>query len=213
MSMKYPDMEERIEEVHKQFAEFNLLVAAEEWLKIWSEIKEIIKEEEIENPFELDDLFDWNMFAYNLIQDMEELLRHAGYNDKRFWRERIAYCQDILTVFTWEDKNELIWGNMRATIADTHFLLGEKEKSDALFREYLAEDPNWVWGYIYWARLYLGDRHQPGTDVEFAAEIMKMLPPDAMPDITDDDPDLLPMFLEAKEEILSELRAINNELI
>ena len=76
----------------------------------------------------------------------------AGLDDRQFLSARIALCEEGLRRFPSED--DLMTENWRRALAESYFELGEVEKAEALFREWLAADPCWGWGWIGWSDCY-----------------------------------------------------------
>jgi len=43
---------------------------------------------------------------------------------------------------------------MKRALAESYYEIGEREKVDALFQQWLKDDPRWGWGWIGWADCY-----------------------------------------------------------
>ena len=89
---------------------------------------------------------------FNWSQDLEDALWNAGREDPEFLRARIAVCEEALRRFP--DEDELMVENRRRAVAESYFELGDSDKAEALFEQWLAADPRWGWGWIGWADLY-----------------------------------------------------------
>ena len=75
-----------------------------------------------------------------------------GCKDPEFLRARIAVCEEALRRFP--DEDELMVENRRRAVAESYFELGDSDKAEALFEQWLAADPRWGWGWIGWADLH-----------------------------------------------------------
>jgi tetratricopeptide (TPR) repeat protein len=65
---------------------------------------------------------------------------------------RIALCEEGLRRFPFDDG--LITENRRRAVAESYYELGEADKAEALYREWLDADPRWGWGWIGWSDCY-----------------------------------------------------------
>ena len=59
-------------------------------------------------------------------------------------------------------------------MAETYFSMGNKEKGEMLFQDYLKADPEWGWGWIGWSDQYWLFKEQDadykrGEDILFKA--------------------------------------------
>jgi transposase len=89
---------------------------------------------------------------FNWIQDLESELWNAGLGDRQFLRARIAFCEEALKRFPTDD--DLLIENRKRALAESYYELGETEKSELLYREWLQQDPQWGWGWIGWSDNY-----------------------------------------------------------
>jgi tetratricopeptide (TPR) repeat protein len=88
---------------------------------------------------------------FNWIQDLESELWNAGLEDRQFLTARIAICEEGLRRFPSDD---LMTENRRRALAESYYELGEADKAEALYREWLDADPCWGWGWIGWSDGY-----------------------------------------------------------
>jgi tetratricopeptide (TPR) repeat protein len=72
--------------------------------------------------------------------------------DRQFLRARIALCEEALKRFPTDD--DLLIENRKRALAESYYELGETEKSELLYREWLQQDPQWGWGWIGWSDSY-----------------------------------------------------------
>ena len=96
---------------------------------------------------------------FNWSQDLEDALGNAGREDPEFLRARIAVCEEALRRFP--EENRLMVENRRRAVAESYFELGETDKGEALFEQWLAADHRWGWGWIGWADLHFFANNQP----------------------------------------------------
>ena len=101
---------------------------------------------------EFDALFEGSQSLFNWVQTLGLELGNAGLEDRQFHVRRIEVCEKALEMF---DRNDpVIVGNFRRGIAGSWFGLGETDKTDRLYREWLKADPQWGWGWIGWSDCY-----------------------------------------------------------
>jgi hypothetical protein len=101
---------------------------------------------------EFDDLFGGTQSVFNWVQDFEMELGNAAIGHPRFHGARVRFCEEFLREFEGDD--ELIAQNMRRALAESFYAGGNAARSDALYQQWLATDPQWGWGWIGWADLY-----------------------------------------------------------
>jgi hypothetical protein len=99
-----------------------------------------------------DERFRGTQFLSNWVQDLEMELRNAGLQNPVYLEHRIRYCEDFLSRFGEDD--DLRHENMRRAVAESWADLGQRSRSDALFEQWLKDDPQWGWGWIGWADTY-----------------------------------------------------------
>jgi uncharacterized protein len=98
-------------------------------------------------------------------------LGNAANVDISFAQKRIDFCSDYISMI--EDKEGLNTYNMRKAIAESYFELGNKEKGEELFKEYLEQKPTWGWGWIAWSDIYWMTENPEDRDNEKAISILK----------------------------------------
>jgi hypothetical protein len=62
--------------------------------------------------------------------------------------------------------------NRRRAVAESNFELGETDKAEALFEQWLAADRRWGWGWIGWADLHFFTNTRP-KDYTRADELLR----------------------------------------
>lgn len=96
---------------------------------------------------------------FNWSQDLEDALWNAGLEDRELLRARIAVCEEALRRFP--DESRLMVENRRRALAESYVALGQTEKAEALFEQWLGVDPCWGWGWIGWADLHFFTNDRP----------------------------------------------------
>jgi tetratricopeptide (TPR) repeat protein len=139
------------------------------WLDAWSDIERLCDLAGIDSIREFDDRFSMYQSLFNWSGDLEDALWNAGREDSKFLRARIAVCEEALRRFP--DEHELMVENRRRAVAESYFELGETEKAEALFEQWLAADPRWGWGWIGWADLHFFTDNRP-KDYSRAGELL-----------------------------------------
>jgi len=122
------------------------------WLDAWSDVVRICELTGIDSIRRFDDRCPMYQSLFNWSQDLEDALWNAGREDPEFLRARIVVCEEALRRFP--DEDELMVENRRRAVAESYFELGDSDKAEALFEQWLAADPRWGWGWIGWADLY-----------------------------------------------------------
>lgn len=144
--------------------------AAAIWLGAWSDVGRLCDLTGIDSIGEFDDRFSMYQSLFNWSQDLEDALWSAGREDPEFLRARIAVCEEASRRFLCE--NELMVENRRRAVAESYFELGEADKAEALFEQWLASDPRWGWGWIGWADLHLFTNNRP-KDYSRVGELLR----------------------------------------
>ena len=122
------------------------------WLEVWNDVLRILDKVGMESIEEFDERFRGSQSLFNWIQDLESELWNAGLKDRQFLTARIEVCEEGLRRF--RSDNELLTENRRRALAESYFELGEADKAEALYRDWLKVDPGWGWGWIGWSDCY-----------------------------------------------------------
>jgi tetratricopeptide (TPR) repeat protein len=130
-----------------------VVAACRIWLDAWADVLRILDKAGLQSISDFDKRFRGTQSLFNWIQDLEGELWNAGLEDKQFLAARIALCEEGLKRFEATD-DELMTENRRRALAESYFELGETEKAEALYREWLKTDPQWGWGWIGWSACY-----------------------------------------------------------
>jgi len=140
--------------------------AARFWLDAWRDVLALADKLDLYSIEAFDEWFRGTQCLFNWVQDFTQTLWNAGLDDRAFWRERVAFCQSLLDRFTVDC--DMTRENMRRDTAETYAALGDRDRADALFREWLEADPQWGWGWIGWASSY--SMAVPGPEAPEVAE-------------------------------------------
>ena len=129
------------------------------WLEAWVDVVRLCDLTGIASIREFDERFPMYQSLLNWSQDLEDALWNAGREDPGFLRRRIAVCEEALRRFP--NENELMVENRRRAAAESYFELGETDKGEGLFGQWLEADPGWGWGWIGWADLHFFANNRP----------------------------------------------------
>lgn len=128
------------------------VAACRVWLEAWSDVRHILHKAGMQSIEEFDERFGGSQSLFNWIQDLEGELWNAGLEDRQFLTARIALCEEGLRRFRSDD--DLMTENRRRALAESYYELGETDKAESLYREWLAADPCWGWAWIGWSDCY-----------------------------------------------------------
>ena len=134
--------------------------ACDYWLSAWKDVVEVLAKEETEGINTLEKQYKWTEMLFNWVQDFELELGNEGSEDQEYNRKRIEYCEEMLRVYPEEKADLLLVENTRRAIAESYLRLGDENKCDALFEEWLKKDPQWGWGWVGWSDCYWMDKHK-----------------------------------------------------
>jgi tetratricopeptide (TPR) repeat protein len=145
-------LDDKMQEGYRWVEEQKTGQAADLWLQAWRDFLALAERGHVQTIEAFDERFRGTQSVLNWVEDLEMELGNAGHDDQKFHHERIAFCREFLQLFAAEDR--LVRENMRRAIGESLIELGETEEGDALFEEWLGEDPAWGWGWIGWSDNY-----------------------------------------------------------
>jgi hypothetical protein len=122
------------------------------WLRAWADVLTLREKSRCRSLAEFDDRFGGTQSVFNWIQDFEMGLGNAAIAHPKYHEARVRVCEEFLREF--EPADDLLTENMRRALAESVYALGGQARSEVLYRKWLAEDPQWGWGWIGWADLY-----------------------------------------------------------
>jgi tetratricopeptide (TPR) repeat protein len=135
-----------------ELRESGAAAACRVWLEAWNDVLRILDKAGMQSIEQFDERFQGSQSVFNWIQDLESELWNAGLEDRHFLIARIGLCEEGLRRFDTDD--DLTTENRRRALAESYYELGETEKAEALYRDWLHLDPCWGWGWIGWADCY-----------------------------------------------------------
>jgi tetratricopeptide (TPR) repeat protein len=144
--------------------------AAAIWLDAWSDVVRLCDLTGIDSIREFDDHFSMYQSLFNWSGDLEDALWNAGREDPELLRARVAVCEEALRRFA--DEDGLMVENRRRAVAESYFELGETDKAEVLFDQWLVADSRWGWGWIGWADLHFFANNRP-KDYSRAEELLR----------------------------------------
>jgi tetratricopeptide (TPR) repeat protein len=147
-------IDEKMQEGYKLSRTGKEALACSLWLDALSGIWDIIDKTGIQSFKEFDKRFGSVLFLNSWLQDLEMELGNAGLQDPSFYTSRITLCEKILQKFPSSatgESHDHNAGNWKRALGESYFAIGQTDKTDSLFREWLKTDPQWGWGWIGWA--------------------------------------------------------------
>lgn len=148
----FEELDDKMQAGYELLKSSGAVAACRIWLEAWNDVLRLMDKAGIESIEEFDERCRGTQSLFNWIQDLESELWNAGLDDRQFLSARIALCEEGLRRFPSDDA--LLLENRRRALAESNFELGEVEKAEALYREWLAADPCWGWGWIGWSDCY-----------------------------------------------------------
>ncbi len=145
-------LDDKIQTGYDLLTSVGAAAACRPWLEAWADVLRILDKTGIPSIREFDDRFRGTQSLFNWIQDLEDELWNAGLEDRQFLTARITVCEEGLRRFPADD--ELMTENRRRALAESHYQVGETDKAEALYGEWLKADPCWGWGWIGWSDCY-----------------------------------------------------------
>jgi len=128
------------------------VAACRMWLEAWTDVLRLLDQAGMRSIAEFDRRFRGTQSLFNWIQELEGELWNAGLEDRYFLTVRIAVCEEGLRRFAADD--QLLTENWRRALAESYYELGETDRAEALYRDWLTTDPRWGWGWIGWSDCY-----------------------------------------------------------
>jgi uncharacterized protein len=119
------------------------------WLETWQGILRIVDDHHMDGIAEFDDRFAGTQCVLNWLSDFELVLNNAGRDHPEFLQERLWFCRTFVARFP--HFSDLMTENFKRSLADALQQLGDAAGADALYSEWLREDPQWGWGWIGWS--------------------------------------------------------------
>jgi tetratricopeptide (TPR) repeat protein len=148
----FEELDDKMQAGYELLKTSGAVAACRLWLEAWNDVLRLLDKAGIESIEQFDERFHGTQSLFNWIQDLEGELWNAGLEDRQFLSARIALCEEGLRRFPSDE--DLMTENRRRALAESYFELGEVEKAETLYREWLGADPCWGWGWIGWSDCY-----------------------------------------------------------
>ena len=163
VNTKYLKLDAKMQLGYKYLLEENKLQAVSTWTEVWNEIVDAMRREGVKTLKAFDKIFNGHQFVTNWINDFDDFLMETMSNSsskeilERFGSTRIFINEELQAYV--EPEKILAIENARRAIAEAYFQMGNIEKSEELYMDYLNEDPCWGWGWISWSDQYWLKNH------------------------------------------------------
>ena len=148
----FEELDDKMQAGYELLRTSGAVAACRPWLEAWDDGLRLLDKAGIESIEAFDERFRGTQSLFNWIQDLESELWNAGLEDRQFLSARIALCEEGLRRFPSDD--DLLVENRRRALAESYYELGDTGKAESLYREWLAADPCWGWGWIGWSDCY-----------------------------------------------------------
>ena len=145
--------------------------ACEQWTRAWEDFLLMYDKGSFSEIGEFDEVFRGTQFVSNWTSDFETELGSAALKDPRWHERRAQFCEEFLRQFPHEDN--LTRENMRRALGEATIGKGERARGDALFEQWLRDDPQWGWGWIGWADCYFLCAASGNRDAQRAEALLK----------------------------------------
>jgi hypothetical protein len=167
-----PSFERLDDRMHEgyRFYSRDAVAACQHWLDAWNDVLVLADKAQPDTLAEFDERFGGTQLIFNWIQDFESVLHNAGLKQPEYHRRRLDVCEEFLRRFSVDSQ---IVENMRRSIAEIWFDIGEPVKGDELFRLSLDVDPQWGWGWIAWSDQYALFARPQHKDLAKAEALLK----------------------------------------
>jgi len=163
-------IDDRMQEGYKAQKRRDFAGACRLWLEVWNGIWKLIEALQLRSVKEFDDRFPLTNCLFNWVQDFLDELHNAGLDDLSFLKTRLAVIKTLLTRL---EPDPSLLSHFRSDLAETSFALGDPEKGDQMYREWLHEEPQWGWGWIRWSDCYYHFAADERKDPARAEQILK----------------------------------------
>jgi len=131
------------------------LGASRHGLRVWRRLKELMKILRADSLYALDKA---NVTLYDLLYWADCFateLHNASIEDKSFDAAKLGFYETYAAMHHGMLSSEVRnLGNIRRYLAESYYSLGDAEKADSLFEEWLGSEPDWGWGWIGWSDCY-----------------------------------------------------------
>lgn len=201
---KYIDLDSKMQLGYKYLEERNHSDCIRTWLAVWNDLMDAMQKESVKTFKAFDTIFNGNQYVVNWVGDFDVLLEEVVNNTSEtevlneYGKLRIQLNNDILQFLMKDD--QLSIENARRAIAETYFLLGNKDKGEELFESFLKEDPKWGWGWIGWSDQYWLGKKEYADYIRGEEILLSALSIDGLRDRDDVEERLLDLYYDCGED-------------
>ncbi len=118
------------------------------WRETWSKIGHVMQQAGHRSLEQFHTDFGGTQSVHHWVQDYDELMCRASWIDSSVAHFRIELNEALIA----DPKScDLTIENARRALAESLYVLSYLEKADALYEQWLADDPAWGWGWIGWS--------------------------------------------------------------
>ena len=204
VNTKYLKLDAEMQLGYKYLIEDDKSQTLTTWTEVWNDIVDAMKREGLKTLKAFDQIFNGHQYVTNWINDFDIFLLETMSNSRskeileRFGRARIFINEELQNYL--EPKSILAIENTRRAIAESYFQMGNIEKSEEIYKDYLNEDPCWGWGWISWSDQYWLKFHGE-LDFDRGEEILlKALKIENLKDREDVEERLFILYSNSKQE-------------
>ncbi len=119
--------------------------ACDLWWKVWSVLLPRF-DRSMTTMHSVEPVFSGMQSVFNWSQDFENELLNAAIDDTCYAEIGVTYCGQWLRQFTGESETTQI--NIRRTLAELAFRLGDSKRGEAMLNEVIERWPRNAWGYV-----------------------------------------------------------------
>jgi hypothetical protein len=144
-------LDDRMQEGYKAQERGKSVEACNHWLAVWDGVCKLAEAQQLRSVRDFDERFPMSQCVFNWVQDFLRELRNAGQDDLSYLQRQLEVLHTFLDRF---QPDGLLLENCKSYVGETFFLLGQPEKGEQAFRQWLDQDPGWGWGWIHWSDCY-----------------------------------------------------------
>lgn len=201
---KYIDLDSKMQLGYKYLQERNHNDCIKTWLAVWNDLMDAMEKEAVKAFKAFDEIFNGNQYVSNWVGDFDMMLEEVVNNTSdievldAYGKLRIQLNNDILQFLRKDDQISI--ENARRAIAETYFLLGNKDKGEELFEDYLKDSPEWGWGWIGWSDQYWLRKKEYADYIRGEEILLRALSIDGLRDRDDVEERLLNLYEDSGED-------------
>jgi len=160
----------RVENIYDLLSSDNISAACRVWHKTWPLFIEYFDKCETTSINDFKKRFPKYKVALFWLADISSELACQG-GEMHYLRERIEFCETILRRLSPHGECDGVIEAIRDILTGAYMTLGETEKVDSLFRQWIEDNPVWTTGFMFWANCY--DSFSAHVDLEKAERILR----------------------------------------